>query len=132
MGEETIHFSAEIQVSKMRAFFIFVILAQFYSRTSDGAAFTAMTRLRDLALMEKTLVNSLEKFIAAEKSKLEQVLKIVERVKNSFGNRNISNPDEIYQSPMEVYTLFKRFVYQWKGLEDIVKTNKSKGKVIAF
>ena len=132
MGEETIHFSAEIQVSKMSAFFIFVILAQFYSRTSDGAAFTAMTRLRDLALMEKTLVNSLEKFIAAEKSKLEQVIKIVERVKNSFGNRNISNPDEIYQSPMEVYTLFKRFVYQWKGLEDIVKTNKSKGKVIAF
>ena len=110
----------------MRAFFIFVILAQFCSRTSDGAAFTAMTRLRDLALMEKTLVDSLEKFVASEKSKLKQVIKIVQRVKNSFGNRNISNPDEIYQSPMEVYTLFKRFVYQWKGLEDIVKTNGSK------
>ena len=116
----------------MRAFFIFVILAQFCSRTSDGAAFTAMTRLRDLALMEKTLVNSLEKFVASEKSKLKQVIKIVQRVKNSFGNRNISNPDEIYQSPMEVYTLFKRFVYQWKGLEDIVKTNGSKGKVLPF
>jgi hypothetical protein len=113
----------------MRAFLIFVILAQIYTRASDGAAYTAMTRLRDLALMENTLVQSLDEFIAAEKAKLEQVTKIAEQVKNSLGNRNISNPDEIYASPLEVYTLFKRFVYHWRRLEEIVKTNKSKGEL---
>ena len=116
----------------MRTILIFVILSQFHSRTSNGAAYTAMTRLRDLALMEKTLVQSLDKFIAAEKSKLKQVVKIAERVNHSLGSRNVGNPDEIYGSPLDVYSLFKRFVYQWKGLEGIVETdNSAKGKFIS-
>lgn len=113
----------------MRIVLIFIILSQFCSQTSDGAAFTAMTRLRDLALMEKTLVQSLDELIAAEKSKLEKVVKIAEKVNSSLGNRNLSRPNEVYASALEVYTLFKRFVYQWKSLEDIVNINKSKGKL---
>ncbi len=113
----------------MRVVLTFVVLAQFYIGTSDGAAFTAMTRLRDLALMENTLVQSLDEFITTEKSKLEQAVKIAKQVKNSLGNRKISNADEIYGSPLEVYTLFKRFVHQWRSLEGIVKTNKSDGKL---
>ncbi|XP_028405013.1 prolyl 4-hydroxylase subunit alpha-1-like [Dendronephthya gigantea] len=109
----------------MKIIFIFTILAQFYSQTSDGAVFTALTRLRDLALMENTLVQSLHDFISTEKSKLEQAIKIAEQVQNSLGKRKFNDPDEIYSSPLEVYTLFKRFVYQWKKLEDIVATNKS-------
>ena len=113
----------------MRLLFAFIIFSQFYSRTTDGAAFTAMTRLRDLALMERTLVQSLDELIAAEKSKLEQVIKIAERVNTSLGNRNLSQPDEVYTSALEVYSLFKRFVFQWKRLEGIVDSNKSKGKL---
>ena len=113
----------------MRFLFAFIIFSQFYSRTTDGAAFTAMTRLRDLALMERTLVQSLDELIAAEKSKLEQVIKIAERVNTSLGNRNLSQPDEVYTSALEVYSLFKRFVFQWKRLEGIVDSNKSKGKL---
>ena len=115
----------------MRIVLIFIIFSQFYTQTSDGAAYTAMTRLRDLALMEKTLVQSLDELIAAEKSKLEKVIKLAEKVNTSLGNRNISRPDEVYASALEVYTLFKRFVYQWKSLEDIVNFNKSKGKLFS-
>ena len=116
----------------MRFLFAFIIFSQFCSWTTDGAAFTAMTRLRDLALMERTLVQSLDELIAAEKSKLEQVIKIAERVNTSLGNRNLSQPDEVYTSALEVYSLFKRFVFQWKRLEGIVDSNKSKGKLDSF
>ena len=113
---------------KMQVILIFILVCQLYTRTSDGAAYTAMTRLRDLALMEKTLVQSLDELITREKSKLDEAIKVAEKIKSSLGNRNISNPEEVYSSPIEVYTLFKRFVYEWKRLEDIIKTNKSEGK----
>ena len=82
--------------------------------------------------MERTLVQSLDELIAAEKSKLEQVIKIAERVNTSLGNRNLSQPDEVYTSALEVYSLFKRFVFEWKRLEGIVDSNKSKGKLDSF
>lgn len=111
----------------MRLVLMMLMFANFFIRLCSGAAFTAMTRLRDLALMEKTLVYSLNKFIDAEKSKLEKIVKIAERVKNSLGARSVADPDEIFSSPVEVYALLKRFVYPWKDLQIFLTTNESKG-----
>lgn len=111
----------------MKFIFIFTVLTQFYSQTSDCAVYTALTRLRDLALMENTLIQSLHDFISTEKSILEQVMTIAEQVENSLGKRKLNDPDKIYSNPLEVYTLFKRFVYQWGKLESIIVTNKSNG-----
>ncbi|XP_046860275.1 prolyl 4-hydroxylase subunit alpha-1-like isoform X2 [Xenia sp. Carnegie-2017] len=110
----------------MNVIFCYLLIFQFCISKTDGAVYTAMTRVEDLALIEKTLVDSLEKFITREKLISNEVMTIVERIKLSLGDRNISSTADIFSNPLQVYALFRRFVYQWNSLKDLLNNDNSK------
>ena len=116
----------------MCAILLLAFFLQFQCLGIDGLAYTAMTRLEDLAMIEKELVQYLDEYIAAEKAKLEQVVKLAEQVTKEHSKRTSNDTRELYRNPVEVYSLIKRFVYQWKELQSYLQNNNSKGKMDGY
>lgn len=107
---------------------LFALIFEFRTPTSDadGLVYTSMSRLEDLALIEKTLLDTLHEYIEAEKSKLEVIVKFAEQVKKVHASRTTNDTKELYNSPVEVYSLLKRFTYQWTYLGTHVQNDTSK------
>ena len=111
---------------------LFAFILEFQTPASDGLVYSAMTRLEDLAVIESALLVTLDKYIAVEKSKLELVTKFADQVRKAHSSLSTNDTKEIFKSPLEVYTLIKRFAYQWRNLETHVQNNNSKGNLVYY
>ncbi|XP_061665382.1 prolyl 4-hydroxylase subunit alpha-1-like [Syngnathoides biaculeatus] len=106
----------------------FSLLLLIGSSSADHEFYSSISHMTDLLYTEHDLVASLEDYIQAEETKLEQIKRWAQKLAN-LSAFALEDPEGFLGHPVNAFKLLKRINKEWSELESLVLTDVSDGFV---
>eukprot|EP00118_Oscarella_pearsei_P022728 m.265835 g.265835 ORF g.265835 m.265835 type:complete len:197 (+) comp40493_c2_seq24:122-712(+) len=94
--------------------------------TSNSELFTALVHMENLVSTEHDLATSLQRYLAAEEERLNRIKTLAHSVTN-ISDAATEDVSKYLGHPVNAYRLLRRFVSDWKEVEDLL-TRSSPGE----
>ncbi|XP_064458444.1 prolyl 4-hydroxylase subunit alpha-1-like isoform X2 [Ornithodoros turicata] len=89
-----------------------------------GEVFTALVELENLLLTEGAILNTLQKYLADEESRLEQIRRFREEFKKFHTAAN--DADDFMSNPVNAFLLVKKLTADWKAASKLMSSAQGK------